>query len=164
MAGLNQGSLSLPLRPWTARRGSSEPQFLPQRLAFRALHGTVHQRASWVWTLSSLIWADILSTCKIYVTMPKKCYSHGKFGASKMALVVRNLPANAGDAIDAGSVPGLRRCPAEGHGNPLQYSSLGSPMDTGAKWVRVHRVAKSWTQLKQLSTDTSEIYVTLKIW
>ena len=106
MAGLNQGSLSLPLRPWTARRGSSEPQFLPQRLAFRALHGTVHQRASWVWTLSSLIWADILSTCKIYVTMPKKCYSHGKFGASKMALVVRNLPANAGDIKGSDLIPG----------------------------------------------------------
>ena len=75
--------------------------------------------------------------------MPKKRYSHGTFGASKMALVVKNLPANAGDATDSGSVPGLRRCPAEGHGNPLQYSSLGSPMDAGAKWVRVHRVAKS---------------------
>ena len=63
-----------------------------------------------------------------------------------------------------GFSPRVRRCPADRHGNPLQYSSLGSPMDTRARWVRVHRVAKSWTQLKQLSTDTSEIYVTLKIW
>ena len=95
--------------------------------------------------------------------MPKNCYGHEKSGASKMALVVKNLPANAGDVTDSGSIPGLRRCPREGHGNPLQYSSLGSPMDRGARWVRVHRVTQNCTQLKQLSTYTSEIYGTLKI-
>ena len=75
--------------------------------------------------------------------MPKKRYSHGTFGASKMALVVKNLPANAGDATDSGSVPGLRRCPAEGHGNPLQYSSLENPMDRGAWQATVQWVEKS---------------------
>ena len=40
--------------------------------------------------------------------------------------VVKNLPASAGDA---GSIPGLRRCPEEGNGNPLQYSCLGDPRD-----------------------------------
>ena len=40
--------------------------------------------------------------------------------------VVKNLPANAGDA---GSIPGLRRSPEEGNGNPLRYSCLGDPMD-----------------------------------
>ena len=39
-----------------------------------------------------------------------------------------------------------------GHGNPLQYSCLGNPMDRGAWQVTVRRVAKSWTQLKRLST------------
>ena len=43
--------------------------------------------------------------------------------------MVKNLPANAGNTGDAGSVPGLRRSPAEGNGNPLQYSWLENPMD-----------------------------------
>ena len=47
--------------------------------------------------------------------------------ASQVALVVKNLPANAGDIRDAGSTPGLGRSPGEGHGNPLQYSCLENP-------------------------------------
>ena len=53
-------------------------------------------------------------------------------GVSQVALVVKNLPANAGDVIDAGSIPGLGRSPGGGHGNPLQYSCLENPMDRGA--------------------------------
>ena len=49
--------------------------------------------------------------------------------ASQVALVVKNLPANAGDIRDAGSTPGLGRSPGEGHGNPLQYSCLENPTD-----------------------------------
>ena len=49
-----------------------------------------------------------------------------------MALVVKNLLANAGDVRDVGSVPGLGRCPGVGNGNPLQYSCLENPMDRGA--------------------------------
>ena len=45
--------------------------------------------------------------------------------ASLVAQLVKSLPANAGDARDAGSIPGLGRCPGEGNGNPLQYSCLG---------------------------------------
>ena len=56
--------------------------------------------------------------------------------------VVNNPPANAGDV---GSTPGLRRSPAEGNGNLLQYSCLENPMDRGAWWAIVHGVAKSWT-------------------
>ena len=65
-----------------------------------------------------------------------------------MLLVVKNPPANAGDPKDAGSIPGLGRSPGGGHGNPLQYSCLENPMDGGAWWATVHRVTKSWTQLK----------------
>ena len=65
-----------------------------------------------------------------------------------MPLVVKNQPANAGDAGDAGSVPGLGRSPGGGRGNPLQYSCLENPMDRGAGRARVHRVAKSRAQLK----------------
>ena len=65
--------------------------------------------------------------------------------------MVKNLPANAGDVRDAGSIPGLGRSPAGGHGIPLHYSCLENLMDSGAWLTTVHRVAKSWTQLKQLS-------------
>ena len=47
-------------------------------------------------------------------------------------LVVRNLPANAGDVKDTGSSPGLGRSPGEGNGNPLQYYYLKNPTDRGA--------------------------------
>ena len=56
--------------------------------------------------------------------------------------VVKNLPANAGDAGDMGLIPGSRRSPGEGNSNPLQYFCLGNPMDRGAWWVRIHGVAK----------------------
>jgi len=39
-----------------------------------------------------------------------------------VVLVVKNLPANAGDVRDVGLIPGLERSPEEGNGNPLQYS------------------------------------------
>ena len=71
--------------------------------------------------------------------------------ASKVVVLVKNPSANTGDVRDMDSVPGSGRSPRGGHGNPLQYSCLENPMDRGAWWATVHRVAKSWTQLKQLS-------------
>ena len=58
---------------------------------------------------------------------------------------------NEGDIRDVGSVPGSRRSPGGGHGNPLQYSCLENSMDRGAWQATVHSVAQSWTRLKQLS-------------
>ena len=55
---------------------------------------------------------------------------------------------NAGDTGDVGLIPGLGRSLGEGNDNPLQYSCLENPMDRGAWWATVHRVAKSWTQLR----------------
>ena len=52
--------------------------------------------------------------------------------ASQVALVVKNLPANAGVVRHTGSIPGLGRSPGEGHGNPLQYSCLENCTDRGA--------------------------------
>ena len=66
----------------------------------------------------------------------------------KMALVVKNPPANAGDMRDMGSIPGSGRSPGGGHDNPLQYSCLENPMDRGAWWATVHWAAKSQIQLK----------------
>ena len=68
-------------------------------------------------------------------------------GRSQVVLVVKNLPANAGDKRDAGSIPGWGRAPGGGHSNPLQYSLLENPMDRGVWWAMVHRVTKSWTHL-----------------
>ena len=62
--------------------------------------------------------------------------------ASQVALVVKNLPSNAGDTEEAGSIPGWGRSPGGGHGNPLQYSCLESPKDRGAWWATVHGVAE----------------------
>ena len=53
-------------------------------------------------------------------------------GASQVVLVVKNPLANAGDIRDMGSIPGLRRFPGGGHGNPVQYSCLENPTDRGA--------------------------------
>ena len=51
---------------------------------------------------------------------------------SQVALVVKNLPDNAGDIRDVGSIPGSGRALGRGHGNPLQYSCLENSMDRGA--------------------------------
>ena len=63
----------------------------------------------------------------------------------QVALVVKNLPANAGDIRDMGLIPGSGRSPGEGNGNPLQYSCLENSVDRGAWGTIVHRVAKSRT-------------------
>ena len=70
-----------------------------------------------------------------------------KIRASQVAPVVKNLPANAGDTRDMGSVPGSGRSPGEGKGYLLQYSCLENPMDRGAWWATAHGVAKYWMQL-----------------
>ena len=59
-------------------------------------------------------------------------------GASQVVLVEKNLPANAGDTRDSGSIPGLGRSSGERSGNRLQYSCLGNPMDKGAWRAIVH--------------------------
>ena len=71
--------------------------------------------------------------------------------ASHVALVVKNLPANAGDIRDPGLIPWSGRSPG-GRGNPLQYPCLENPIDRGAWQVTVHGVTKSQTRLKRLST------------
>ena len=59
--------------------------------------------------------------------------------------MVKNPPANAGDVRDVGLIPGLGRFPGGEHGNPLHYFCLETPMDRGAWWAIVQRVAKSRT-------------------
>ena len=63
--------------------------------------------------------------------------------------MVKNPPANAGDP---GSIPGSKRSPGEGSGNPLQYSCLENSVDRGAWWATVHGVAKNQTRLRDRAT------------
>ena len=80
------------------------------------------------------------------------CYS---IRVSQVALVVKNPPVNAGDARDAGLIPVSGKSPEGRHSNPCQYSCLQNLMDRGAWWAAVQRVTKSQTQLKWLSTHSS---------
>ena len=73
------------------------------------------------------------------------------WGGPPRWLVVKNLPVNAGDIRDVGSIPDSERSPGGGNGNPLQYSCLENPMGREAWWATIHRVTKNWTRLKQLS-------------
>ena len=65
--------------------------------------------------------------------------------ASQVALVAKNLPANAGDLRDKSWIPGSGRSPGGEHGNPLQYSCLENLTDRGALWATVHGITKSRT-------------------
>ena len=78
--------------------------------------------------------------------------------ASQMVLVVKNLPPNAGDIRDVGSIPGWGRPPGGGHSNPLQYSCLENPMGRGAWWAAIQRVAKSWIWLSHLAGMHALLY------
>ena len=82
------------------------------------------------------------------------CSAWGFRGGS----VAKNLPANAGDAGDAGSIiPGWGRSPGGGNDYLLQYPCLGNPMHRGAWWVTVHGVTKSQTRLSDWRTTTSHL-------
>ena len=59
--------------------------------------------------------------------------------------VVKNLPADVGNARDVGLIPGSERYPGEGNGNPLQYSCLENSMNRGAWEATVHSVPKNRT-------------------
>ena len=68
--------------------------------------------------------------------------------ASQVALVIKKLPANETDMRETGSIPGSGRFPGGGNGNSLQYSCLENPMDRGAWWAIIHRIAKIQAWLK----------------
>ena len=86
-------------------------------------------------------WSHTNNVAKIQMFIPNS----ETLQSSQVAQVVKNLPANAGNIRDVGSIPGLGRSPGEGYGNPLQYSFLENPMDRGSWWGMVLRVAKRRT-------------------
>ena len=81
----------------------------------------------------------LITVTKVY---PSIAMWYVLFWSSHVALVVKNLPAKAGDERGTDSVPELGRSPGGGHGNPLQYTSLENPMDRGAWQATVHGVAE----------------------
>ena len=83
--------------------------------------------------------AGLIATCPARLTHTSPVLQ------DKVALMVKNPPANAGDIRDMGLIPGSGRSLEEGHGNLLQYSCLEKPMDRGARQATVHRVTKSQT-------------------
>ena len=79
-----------------------------------------------------------------------------------VALVVKNLPANAGDIIDLGSIPGWGRSLGGGHGNPLQYSCQENPMDRGT-WRGAYnpwnqKELDDWSDLACMHTQLESRY------
>ena len=74
--------------------------------------------------------------------------------------VVKNPPANAEDARDTGSIPGLGRSPIEGNDNLLHYSCLENYIGRRAWLATVHGIAKNWTQLST-HTRLSDVTFTL---
>ena len=78
-----------------------------------------------------------------------------------MALLVKNLPANAGDPRDVSSIPGSGRSPGIGNGNLLHYSCLENSMSRGPSQATAYRVARIWTQL----SDWTQVNLTeIKPW
>ena len=111
------------------------------------------------WVLKTIF----IETQFIYNVVLVSGVQQSEMQSSQVALVVKNPPANAGDARDMSSIPGLGRSPGGGHGNPLQYSCLENPMDRGAWWATIHRVAKSWIRMRQLSTHIY-LYISLSVY
>ena len=83
-------------------------------------------------TFVSLIYLEFILACLVW-------------RASKVSLVVKNLPANAEDKRDTGLIPGWGRSPGVGNGNPLQYSCLENSMGRGDWWAIIHGVTKKQT-------------------
>ena len=106
---------------------------------------------------------NVLLHCNIKAILERILLNYGKKITTEL-VVVKNLKktgfpggsdgkTSVYNTGDLGSIPGLGRSPGEGNGNPLQDYCLENPMDRGAWRAMVCRVAKSWTRLKQLSTQ-----------
>ena len=106
-------------------------------------------------------WNNLSPPLALFIVMLPKAHmtSHSRMSGSRLEGVkkVRGFPggsdgkASAYSAGDPGLIPGSGRYPREGNGNPLQYSCLENPMDTGAWWAIVHGVTKSWTWLSDFT-------------
>ena len=85
--------------------------------------------------------------CRVFQAVKRESGFDLKYNvwASQVELVIKNLPANARDTKDTGSIPELGRSPGVRNGNPFQYSCLENSMDRGVWWAIVHGATKSQT-------------------
>ena len=99
-------------------------------------------RASWHARDSGKSWC---CSCKSKFRLLAESFllSRPSTWASRVVLVVKDPPVNAGDTRDAGSIPGSGRSPRGGNGHSLQYSCLENPMERGARWDTTHGIAES---------------------
>ena len=137
-------------------------------------YGPYFTSALWISSKVSLVaWADVekgreenvgnkSSSIPIHCTVLSSKGQHfnlisiviGWYGLSQVVIVVKNLPANAGDTRDLGSIPGSGRSHGRGNGNPLQYSCLENFVGRGAWWATGLGAAKSnlaWHTLGDVS-------------
>ena len=84
----------------------------------------------------------------LFVSLPSVTSSLAYKLGFPSGAVVKNSPANVGDAEDTGSIPGSGQPPGVGNGNPLYYSCLENPRDRGTWWAIIYRITKSQTGLK----------------
>ena len=92
-------------------------------------------------------------------------------GVSQVVLVIKNLPASAGDIKDMGSISGLGRSPGGGCGNQVQYSCLRNPMDRGVRileWViipfsRGSSRPREWTQVSWIASRLFTVWANFVI-
>ena len=82
-------------------------------------------------------------------------------GKAAHSSVLDGFPGGSDGKESTCNVGHLGSIPGGGHGNILQYSCLEKPMDRGACLAIVHRVIKSWTQLKQLSIQICTTITTI---
>ena len=116
--------------------------------------GSINSSLTWDQTWAPALGAQSLSywtTSEVSVEISRDNISESALrlvgdcprgGPSQVALVIKNLPVNAGDAGVRDSVPGLGRSRGGGHGSPLQYPFLDNPVDRGAWWAVLHRVSE----------------------
>ena len=113
----------------------------------------------------SLTMLEIMEKAQYYLYIFLYCpfgFSSPLRRGSQVVLLVKNPSASAGDLRDLDLIPGLGRAPGGGHGSPLWYSCLETPMVRGAWWATVRRVAKSRTRLKWLSMH-ARLGMTLRV-
>ena len=102
--------------------------FLSSFFVFIYLTRLSSRKPSWNSCLGgSVLWPLLAGDTALHLPLYVEMNCLHVYWAFQVALVVKNLPAHAGDLRDTGLVSGLGRSPGEGHGNPLQYSCLENP-------------------------------------
>ena len=134
--------MSNSVTPWTVAHGLEPTRLLcpwdfPGKNAGVGCH----------FLLQGIVSAQGSNPCLLHWQVGSLPLSYSVFRTCRVALVVKNPPANAGDIRDLDSIFGSGRSPRGGHNNPLQHSCLENPMDRGVWWARVHGVSKSQTPL-----------------